>query len=77
MKTDRISAGRKDKIRAGDILGALTDAAGGLRGEDIGKIEIHDRLTYVVIARDVAAAATKSRNRGRIKNKRFRAVLIS
>jgi len=77
MDTILISGGRKDKLRPGDILGALTGDAGGLRGDDIGKIEIQDRLTYVAVASSVSDKATKSLNAGRIKRKRFRATLIS
>jgi ATP-independent RNA helicase DbpA len=76
MDTILISGGRKDKIRPGDILGALTGEAGGLRGEDIGKIEIHDRLAYVAVDTRVSRDAAKSLNSGRIKRKRFRATLI-
>lgn len=76
MHTILISGGRKDKIRPGDILGALTGDAGGLKGEDIGKIEIQDRLSYVAVARRHGPSAVKSINAGRIKKKRFRASLV-
>jgi len=76
MQTILISGGRKDKVRPGDILGALTGSAGGLKAADIGKIEIQDRLSYVAVARRVGRHATKQLNVGRIKNKRFRATLI-
>ncbi len=71
-----ISGGRKDKVRAGDILGALTGDAGQLKGADIGKIEIRDRLSYVAVARSKGKGAAASLNAGRIKGKRFRASLI-
>jgi len=77
MLTIRISGGRKDKVRPGDILGALTGDAGGISGDDVGKIEIQDRLSYVAIARRSARGAVKSINSGRIKGKRFRASLVS
>ena len=77
MDSILISGGRKDKIRPGDILGALTGDAGGLAGSDIGKIEIQDRLSYVAVSRNVSRAAIKSLNQGRIKRKRFRATLIA
>lgn len=48
-KTLVIEGGKKDKLRAGDILGALT-ANKTLDGKDIGKIEIYDRQSYVAIA---------------------------
>lgn len=76
MDTILISGGRKDKVRAGDILGALTGEAGGLAGTDIGKIEIQDRLSYVAVARRVSRKAVQSLNAGRIKGKRFRATLV-
>ena len=76
MDTILISGGRKDKIRPGDIVGALTGEAGGLNGDDIGKIEIHDRLSYVAVATRISSEAKRSLNAGRIKRKRFRATLI-
>ena len=76
METILISGGRKDKVRPGDILGALTGDAGGLRGKDVGKIEIQERLSYVAVERTVARAAVERLNRGRIKGKRFRATLV-
>jgi len=76
METILISGGRKDKVRPGDILGALTGEAGGLDAKDIGKIEIHDRLSYVAVSRRVSRAAVKGLNQGRIKARRFRASLV-
>ena len=72
MVTLRLSGGRKDKLRPGDILGALTGEAGGLEGTQIGKIEIHDRFSFVALARDVSEKALASLRAGRIKGKRFR-----
>lgn len=71
MKTLSISGGRKDKLRPGDILGALTGASGGLKGEQIGKIEIHDKSSFVAIRSDVAEAALESLRNGRIKGQKF------
>ena len=76
MQTILISGGRKDKVRPGDILGALTGEAAGLRGDDIGKIEIQDRLSYVAVSRKVGRQATKGLNSGQIKGKRFKATLL-
>jgi ATP-independent RNA helicase DbpA len=77
MDTILISGGRKDKVRPGDILGALTGEAGGLQASDVGKIEIHDRLAYVAVARQHSRTAVQSLNRGRIKGRRFRASLLT
>lgn len=70
MQTLLISGGRKDKLRPGDILGALTGDA-GLRADQIGKIEIHDRISYVAISSLVAATALKRLRDGRVKGKKF------
>ncbi len=72
MDTLRLSGGRKDKLRPGDILGALTGEAGGLLGTQVGKIEIHDRFAYVAVEKSVSAQALKSLRDGRIKGRRFR-----
>jgi ATP-independent RNA helicase DbpA len=72
MDTLRISGGRKDKLRPADILGALTGEAGGLAGDDVGKIEIHDRFSFVAVKRAVTDKALASLRAGRIKGRRFR-----
>jgi ATP-dependent RNA helicase DbpA len=72
MVTLYISGGRKDKLRAGDILGALTGEAGGFPGADVGKIEIHERFSYVAIARASAQRAIERLGAGRIKGKKFK-----
>jgi ATP-independent RNA helicase DbpA len=76
MATVRLSGGRKDKLRPGDILGALTGEAGGLPGTDVGKIEIHDRFSYVAVSKAASQRAVSSLNAGRIKGKRFKAELV-
>jgi ATP-independent RNA helicase DbpA len=72
METLYISGGRKDKLRPGDILGALTGEAGGFAGTDVGKIEIHERFSYVAIAKGSAARAIQLLGAGRIKGKKFK-----
>ena len=76
MQTILISGGRKDKVRKGDILGALTGDAGGLQGSDVGKIEVQDRISYVAVAKGVSRVAVDRLNDGRIKGKRYRATLV-
>jgi ATP-independent RNA helicase DbpA len=71
MDTLRLLGGRKDKLRPGDILGALT-GEGGLSGTDVGVIEIHERFTYVGVARSASERALQSLGSGRIKGKRFK-----
>ena len=48
MATLRIDAGKTDKLRPGDILGALTGDA-GLHASAIGKIDIFATRSYVAI----------------------------
>src|SRR6185503_12198779 len=72
MVTLYISGGRKDKLRPGDILGALTGEAGGFPGRDVGRIEIHERFSYVAIARGSAKRAIELLGAGRIKGKKFK-----
>lgn len=75
MATLRIGGGRKEKLRAGDIVGALTGESGGLPFAAVGKIEIHDHFSYVAIARELAASACRSLAQGRIKGRRFAVAL--
>ncbi len=55
-ETLRISAGRKEKIRRGDLLGALTQE-GGLAPEDIGLIEVGERVSWVALRPDALTQA--------------------
>jgi ATP-independent RNA helicase DbpA len=71
MVTLGISGGRRDKIRAGDILGALT-ANTDLPGKRIGKIDIGDNLSYVAVERPAAREALRILAEGKIKGRKFR-----
>ncbi len=72
MRTLYISGGRKEKVRPGDILGALTGEAGGFNAKDIGKIEIHDHFSYVAVSTSIAQEALECLRNGRIKGRKFR-----
>ncbi len=71
MVTLCINGGRRDKVRPGDILGALT-ANTNLAGKQIGKIDIFDILAYVAVERLIAKQALKILSEGKIKGRRFR-----
>ncbi len=71
METLQISAGRKEKMRPGDILGALTGEAGQLKASDIGKIEIHDHYSFVAVTRHLAPLAMERLRDGRIKGRKL------
>ena len=66
-----ILAGRKEKVRPGDILGALTGDA-GIDGKAVGKITVTDYSTYVAIARDEADSALGRLRSGKIKGRKFK-----
>ncbi len=71
MVTLVIDGGRKSKIRAADILGALTGDA-GLAGSEVGKIDIFDVRTYVAIKRTSANIALSRLQEGKIKGRKLR-----
>lgn len=76
MATLQLGAGKQQKIRPGDILGALT-GEGGLDGSRIGKIKVLARSTYVAVERELAEPALAQLNGGRLKGRTFRARRIS
>ncbi len=65
-----IEGGKKQKIRAGDILGSLTKD-GGIDGKEIGKIDIFDRQSYVAIDRKSLNRAHNHLKNSKIKGKNF------
>ncbi|MCO4761561.1 MAG: ATP-dependent RNA helicase DbpA [Myxococcales bacterium] len=71
-----ILGGRKDKLRPGDIVGALVKD-GGLPGDALGKIDLQQDVCAVAITREHAEAALRYMGRGRVKKKRYRALLLS
>jgi ATP-dependent RNA helicase DbpA len=70
MVTLWIDGGRKDKVRPGDILGALT-GAGGIAGSEVGKIDIFDAHAYVAIKQVSADKALSCLKNGKIKGRSF------
>ncbi|MBT8053913.1 MAG: ATP-dependent RNA helicase DbpA [Gammaproteobacteria bacterium] len=71
MVTLQIDGGKKQKVRPGDILGALT-GENGVAGKQVGKIHIFDNCSYVAINRDAAKPALKKLTSGRLKGRSFR-----
>jgi ATP-independent RNA helicase DbpA len=66
-----IDAGRQDKLRPGDVLGALTGGA-GLPGDTVGKIDVFPTRTYVAVAANKADAALARLRAGKIKGRTLR-----
>lgn len=71
-----LEGGKKNKIRPGDILGALTGDA-GLDGKYVGKIDIYDRQSYVAIDRSMIKQAYSYLKKGKIKGRSFPVWLFS
>ncbi|WP_432738123.1 ATP-dependent RNA helicase DbpA [Pseudomonas kurunegalensis] len=72
MSTLCIAAGRKDKLRPGDILGALTGDA-GIPGKQVGKIAIFDFQAFVAVER---ALAKQRLNSGKIKGRALKVRIV-
>lgn len=68
MVTLQILGGRKEKIRPGDVMGALAGEA-GLTREQVGKITVTDQVTYVAVARNVAKDTVRKLAAGKVKGK--------
>ncbi|PKN16625.1 MAG: ATP-dependent RNA helicase DbpA [Deltaproteobacteria bacterium HGW-Deltaproteobacteria-23] len=71
MVTVCIDGGRKNKLRPGDILGALT-GEGGIAGSEVGRIDIFDFHAYIAIVRQSVAQALDCLQANRIKGRFFR-----
>jgi ATP-independent RNA helicase DbpA len=75
MMSLQILGGRKEKIRPGDVLGALTGDAGFTR-DQVGKINVTEFCTFVAIERSLAQAAMDKLNSGTIKGKSVKVRLV-
>jgi len=75
MATLQIVGGRKEKIRAGDVLGALTGEA-GFSKDQVGKINVNEFSTYVAVSRDIARDAVQRLSAGRVKGKTVKVRLL-
>ena len=71
MVTLFVNGGRKDKLRAGDLLGALT-AHADLPGKLVGKIKIFDRIAYIAVEHKIAQQALSILSKDNIKGRKFR-----
>ena len=66
-----INGGKKEKLRAGDLLGALT-ANDGIIAKQVGKITLFEKFSYVAIDRKVCKLALHKLNNNNIKGRKFR-----
>lgn len=74
-RTLLLLAGRRDKLRKGDVLGALVNEA-GLPPGAVGRIDLLDRVTAVAIDRRHARDAERGLRGRRVKGKKVRVRLL-
>jgi len=72
MTTIQISGGRKNKLRPGDLLGALT-ANGGVAGDSVGSIDLFDTCSYVAVRNAQTPKALRQLANRPIKGRMYRA----
>ncbi len=75
MRTLQIVGGRKEKIRPGDVMGALAGEC-GLTREQVGKINVNEFSTYVAVQAELAQNVTVQLGKGRIKGKSVKVRLL-
>jgi len=75
METLQIDGGKKQKLRAGDILGALTGHK-GIAGAQVGKIDLFENRAYVAVNRGVVDSALAKLTEGRLKGRSFKVRLL-
>ena len=75
MRTLQILGGRKEKIRPGDVLGALTKDL-GFAGAQIGKINVNEFSTYVAVERGIAQEALRRLGAGKVKGRSVKVRLL-
>lgn len=66
MATIYIGKGKRDKISKGDVVGFLCKIA-QLTKDDIGRIDVNERYTYVAVAREKVAQTIKLSSGNKIK----------
>jgi len=76
MVTLQIDGGKKQKLRPGDILGALT-AGKNINGDQVGKIQMFPIRAYVAVHNKVANIALKKIMDGKMKGRNFRVRKLS
>jgi len=75
MQTLQIMGGRKEKIRPGDVLGALTKDM-GFAGAQIGKINVNEFSTYVAVQAEIAPQVLQRLSAGKVKGRGVKVRLL-
>ena len=64
-----MNIGKKDRVRIGDILGAVAGES-GMEGALVGTIDMYDNFSFVEVPQDYAAAVLEAMNHSKIKGRR-------
>ena len=75
MCTLQIVGGRKEKIRPGDVMGALAGEC-GLTREQVGKINVNEFSTYVAVLAELAQNVAVALGKGKIKGRSVKVRLL-
>jgi ATP-dependent RNA helicase DbpA len=73
--TLHINGGRKDKLSPRDIVGALI-AEAGLASDQIGKIEVQDRASFVAVPEAQSKSIAARLSEGKIKGRKYKVSLV-
>lgn len=76
MITLKIEGGKQQKLRPGDIVGALT-GKGGISGDKIGKITVANTRSFVAISSELIKPALQKIQNDKLKGKKFKARILS
>ncbi|MFD1469126.1 DEAD/DEAH box helicase [Hymenobacter caeli] len=70
-----VSAGKRDKISAGDLVGALV-SVGGLERDAVGRIEVHDHYSFVAVPEAQAEAVLARMQNAKVKGKKVKVAIV-
>jgi ATP-independent RNA helicase DbpA len=76
MATLQILGGRKEKIRAGDVLGALTKDL-GYAAAQVGKIDVNEFSTYVAVERGIAQDVLRKLSGAKVKGRAVKVRMLT
>ncbi|WP_426491760.1 DEAD/DEAH box helicase [Hymenobacter sp. 102] len=74
--TLHVSAGKKDKVSAHDLVGAFVNV-GGVAREEVGHIEVFDYYSYVAVPRQQAQEVAERLAGAKVKGKKVRVSVVA
>lgn len=70
-----ISAGKREKISAGDLVGAFV-SVGGLERDAVGRIEVHEHYSFVAVPEAQAEAVLAKMQNAKVKGKKVKVAIV-